>query len=116
MIFVGYQGISNNCRQFDPKTRKITVAASVRFDGEKIYYTSQKTVGAEEEMRLFVRLDDENSEDALDQEAEAKKELILTKKKNLKKKKRLLIIKMKRQEYYVIVQKSENLKDLAIRK
>lgn len=71
MIFVGYQGNFNNCRLFDPKTRKITVAASVRFDEEKIYYTSQKTAGAEEEMRLFVRLDDENSEDALDQEAEA---------------------------------------------
>ncbi|KMQ88074.1 retrovirus-related pol polyprotein from transposon tnt 1-94 [Lasius niger] len=71
MIFVGYQENSNNCRLFDPKTRKITVAASVRFDEEKIYYTSQKTAGAEEEMRLFVRLDDENSEDALDQEAEA---------------------------------------------
>lgn len=71
MIFVGYQGNSNNCRLFDPKTRKITVAASVKFDEEKIYYTSQKTVGAEEEMRLFVRLDDENSEDVSDQEAEA---------------------------------------------
>lgn len=43
MIFVDYQGKSNNCRLFDPKTRKITVAASVIFNEEEIYYDLQKT-------------------------------------------------------------------------
>jgi hypothetical protein len=62
MIFVGYQGYSDNCRLFDPKTRKITVAASVKFDEETPYYTSPKTVGAEEDTQSFVLLEDDNLE------------------------------------------------------
>lgn len=63
MIFVGYHGNSDNYRLFDPKTRKITVVTSVRFDEEATYYPLPKTVGVEGETRSFVLLEDDNLED-----------------------------------------------------
>lgn len=68
LIFVGYQGNSDNCRLFDPKTRKITIAASVKFDEETIYYTSPKTVGANDSKRVVFHLDEDDSEDKLEEE------------------------------------------------
>lgn len=70
MIFVGYQGNSNNYRLFNQKTHKITVAASARLIEDEAYYSSQKSVGDENEQHLFVRLEDKDSEDTSNQEIE----------------------------------------------
>lgn len=47
LIFVGYQGNSENCRLLDPKRMKIIVSASVKFEEGQGEFKFCKTVGAE---------------------------------------------------------------------
>lgn len=61
MIFVRYEGCSENYRLFNPKTQKITIAASATIDEKTQYYTFPKTVGAVEEKRPSVVTNDRDT-------------------------------------------------------
>lgn len=73
LLFVGYQGNSNNYRLIDLNTYKLTIATSVKFIDGRGNFNFQKTVGAER--AVIENLEDSDNEDQQTQPESAEKKL-----------------------------------------